>query len=141
VVDRSAAAADASVPHSAGVRHWSSISRLRSFGNGQAIAVTIGLSDPLRAPWIRLDLVAQPEDEVIDGPRQRRIGVSPHQPQQFVTRDDAASALSQVAQNLESRSVSAISASSRQARRRLKSMIVRPSVSRSRRGVIRRSGA
>ena len=50
---------------------------------------------------IGLQLVAEPEDEVVHGARQRRIRVTPHQVQQLVPRHDVADPLGQAVQDLE----------------------------------------
>src|SRR6185436_12077102 len=51
---------------------------VRLIGN-QPVAVAVGLADIGGMPGIRLQLVAQPEDEVVHGARERRVRIAPHQ--------------------------------------------------------------
>lgn len=50
---------------------------------------------------VRLELLAQPEDEAVDGARQRRVLIAPDQVQQLVSGDDMPGSLRQASQNLE----------------------------------------
>src|SRR5258708_11305240 len=59
-------------------------------GDRETVPVTACLADVAGMTRDRLDLVTKPEDEVVDGPRQLCICMSPHVPQQVVARHDAA---------------------------------------------------